>query len=300
MTITTVTVLGTGVLGSQIAFQTAYCGFPVTAYDISDAELEAAHGRFDQLAARFEQSLAGAAGGPARAALGRITYSSDLAEAVQEADLVIEAAPEQLELKRELYRRLGEVAPANTIFATNSSTLLPSDLAQFTGRPERFLALHFANQIWVRNTAEIMGHPGTDPAVFAEVVSFARAIGMEPIELHKEQPGYVLNSLLVPLLNAALGLLVGGVADVQTVDRTWTIGTGAPQGPFAILDTVGLRTAYNIAASSPDPRSQAVAAHLKEHYLDVGKLGRESGQGFYSYPSSAETPSPRTSGPAPS
>jgi 3-hydroxyacyl-CoA dehydrogenase len=284
MTIANVTVLGTGVLGSQIAFQTAYCGFPVTAYDINDAALEAARGRFTQLAVRFEKSIAGAAGGPAGAALERISYTADLAEAVRDADLVIEAVPEQLELKRELYRRLSEVAPPSTILATNSSTLLPSDIAESTGRPERFLALHFANQIWVRNTAEIMGHPGTDPAVFAQVVAFARDIGMEPIELHKEQPGYVLNSLLVPLLNAALGLLVGGVADPETVDRTWTIGTGSPNGPFAILDAIGLRTAYNISAASPDKKSQAVARYLKEHYLDAGKLGRESGEGFYTYP----------------
>ncbi len=182
-----------------------------------------------------------------------------------------------------IYQRLGKVAPEATIFATNSSTLLPSDMAEFTGRPERFLALHFANEIWVHNTAEIMGHPGTDPAIAAEIVAFAREIGMEPIELHKEQPGYVLNSLLVPFLNSALALLVSGVADPETVDRTWRIATGAPAGPFAILDTIGLTTPYNIASASPDPGSQAVARYLKENYIDQGKLGRATGEGFYQY-----------------
>ena len=180
-----VTVLGTGVLGSQIAYQTAYAGFPVTAYDISDARLDSAKNSFERLAALYEQEVDGAAGGPARAALARIQHSSDLAEAVREADLVIESIPEKLELKREVYTRLGRLASEKTIFATNTSMLLPSELAASTGRPERFLAMHFANEIWKRNTAEVMGHAGTDPAVYRVVVDFARRIGMEPIELRQ-------------------------------------------------------------------------------------------------------------------
>lgn len=196
---------------------------------------------------------------------------------------MIEAAPEILDLKRELYSQLGRLAPPETIFATNSSTLLPSDIAESTGRPDRFLALHFANQIWLRNTAEIMGHASTDPAVYELVVDFARQIGMEPIELKKEQPGYVLNSLLVPLLGAAQGLLVDGVAEPATIDKTWRIATGAPNGPFEILDVIGLTTAYNVAAASDEERSQLVARYLKQHYIDQGKLGRISGEGFYTY-----------------
>ena len=283
MPIANVTVLGTGVLGSQIAYQVAFSGFPVVAYDISEAALAAGRERFDALALRYAKEVAGAAGGAAQEARSRLSLSTDLAEAVADADLVIEAAPEQLALKRELYGDLGRVAPEKTIFASNSSTLLPSAMAAFTGRPRRFLALHFANQIWRHNVAEVMGHPDTDPEVFAELVAFAEAIGMVPIPVHKEQPGYVLNSLLVPLLNAALLLLVEGVAEPELVDKTWTIGTGAPAGPFAILDTIGLRTPYHIAAASGDPRFEKVAAYLKEHYLDQGKFGREAGEGFYRY-----------------
>jgi 3-hydroxyacyl-CoA dehydrogenase len=131
--ITSVTVLGTGVLGSQIAYQTAYSGFDVTAYDISEEILQSTKLRIEGLAARYEQEVDGAAGGHAQAALARIDYSSDLAEAVQDADLVIEAIPEKLDLKREVYTKLRNVAPAKTIFATNSSTLLPSAMADFTG-----------------------------------------------------------------------------------------------------------------------------------------------------------------------
>ncbi|MGN6427831.1 3-hydroxyacyl-CoA dehydrogenase [uncultured Leifsonia sp.] len=280
--ITTVTVLGTGVLGSQIAYQTAFHGFTVTAYDINDDVLAAAKERFAGLAAVYEKEVPAAAGGAAQEALKNLRYSSDLAQAVKDADLVIEAVPENLDLKRDLYTKLGELAPAKTIFATNSSTLLPSDLAGYTGRQDKFLALHFANHVWVNNTAEVMGTTKTDPEVYRTVVDFANAIGMVPIEIKKEKAGYVLNSLLVPLLDAAAELLVDGIADPETIDKTWRIGTGAPKGPFEIFDIVGLTTAYNISSVS-GPKQQEFAAYLKENYIDKGKLGVATGEGFYRY-----------------
>lgn len=280
--INNVTVLGTGVLGSQIAYQTAYSGFEVIAYDINDESLEKARKQVEGLAARYEEDVAGASDGRARTALDRIRFSSDLADAVRDADLVIEAAPELPDLKKELYRKLGPLAPDKTIFATNSSTLLPSALADATGRPDRFLALHFTNEIWIRNIAEIMGHPGTSPAVYDATVAFARAIGMETIEIHKEQPGYVINSLLVPFLQAALGLVVNGVADPETIDKTWRITTGAPEGPLQLVDIAGLKTVYNIAAAA-DEQGKANARFIKENFIDRGKLGRASGEGFYKY-----------------
>lgn len=280
--IKTVTVLGTGVLGSQIAFQSAFKGFTVTAYDINDKVLEAAKDRFAKLAETYANEVPDARDGKAQEALNRLTLTSDLAAAVADADLVIEAIPEILDLKRETYQKLGELAPAKTIFATNSSTLLPSDLKDSTGRPDKFLALHFANRVWQFNTAEIMGTTDTDPAVFAEVVEFAKAIGMVPIELHKEKAGYVLNSLLVPFLNAAAELAAGGYADPSAVDDTWRIATGAPVGPFQIYDIIGLTTPYNIMANG-DAEAQKLAAWLKENYIDKGKLGLATGEGFYKY-----------------
>lgn len=279
-----ITVLGSGVLGAQIAFQGAFHGFAVTVYDINDEVLEKAKARFQQLTQVYvADGVAGAAGGGAQKALDRITYSTDLAAATADADLVIEAVPESLELKRDVYTKLGAVAPAKAIFATNSSTLLPSDLMEFTGRPDRFLALHFANNVWRQNTAEIMGTTETDPAVYQAVVDYAKASGMVPIELKKEKAGYVLNSLLVPLLNAASELLVDGYADPETIDTTWRIGTGAPFGPFQIFDVVGLTTAYNISSANPSPAAQRFATLLKEEYIDKGKLGTSTGEGFYRY-----------------
>ena len=277
-----VVVLGTGVLGSQIAYQAAYSGFDVTAYDISDEILEKARDGFSGLAARYENEVEGASDGSARAALERIACSSKLDDAVRGADLVVESAPERLDVKLELYTKLGPLAPKEAIFVTNSSTLLPSALADATGRPDRFLALHFANEIWIHNTAEVMGHAHTKPDVYDAVVDFARRIGMVPIELHKEQPGYVVNSLQVPFLQAAQALVVKGVADPETVDKAWRTATGAPYGPFQALDVIGLTTVYNIDAAG-DEESRANAAYLKEHYIDQGKLGRTTGEGFYKY-----------------
>src|SRR5215813_11487554 len=285
-----VIVLGTGVLGSQIAYQSAYSGFAVTAYDISDEIVNTARKRFADLAARYEHEVNGAAGGPAQAALTRVKYSSNLADAVRDADLVIEAVPEIPAVKRDLYAKLGSLAPEKTIFATNSSTMLPSALADATGRPDRFLALHFANEIWTKNVAEIMGHARTSPAVYEATVEFARRIGMEPIEIHKEQPGYVLNSLLVPFLQAATTLVVNGVADPATVDKTWRIATRAPEGPLQTLDIVGLNTAYNISAAASDEQNKANARYIKEHYIDQGKLGRATGEGFYKYDTASRDP----------
>ncbi|WP_285243202.1 3-hydroxyacyl-CoA dehydrogenase [Pseudarthrobacter sp. fls2-241-R2A-127] len=281
--IKTLTVLGTGVLGSQIAFQAAFHGFAVTAYDVDEDALAKARDRFTRLAGIYRAQVAGASGGKTEAALANLRLTADLADAVVDADLVIEAVPELLELKRGVYRKLAELAPAKAIFATNSSTLLPSDLKDYTGRPDRFLALHYANNIWAQNIAEVMGTAETDPSVYAAVVDFARNSGLEPIEIKKEKAGYVLNSLLVPLLNAAAGLLLQGVADPHTIDRTWRTATGAPSGPFQIYDVVGLTTAYNIASASPDAGSQAFAQYLKKHYIDQGKLGVASGEGFYKY-----------------
>lgn len=278
------TVLGAGVLGSQIAYQAAFHGFAVTAYDVDAEALEKARARFARLAGIYRAAnVAGVGESKAEAALKNLRLTADLGDAVADADLVIEAVPELLELKREVYRKLADLAPARTIFATNSSTLLPSDLKESTGRPDRFLAIHYANNIWAQNIAEVMGTAETDPAVFDAVVEFARNSGLEPIEIKKEKAGYVLNSLLVPLLNAAAGLLLQGVASPETIDKTWRIATGAPSGPFQIYDVVGLTTAYNIAAASPNAGSQAFAEYLKDNYIDQGKLGVSTGEGFYTY-----------------
>lgn len=287
--IRTVTVAGSGVLGSQIIFQTALHGFAVRVYGTDDGANETGRARIAALAPRVVGDL-GLPPERADEALRRLSYHTDLAEATEGSDLVIEAIPERLDIKRDFFARLGEVAPAHTVFATNTSTLLPSDMMEATGRPERFAALHFANQIWLNNTAEVMRTDRTEDAVFDALLKFARDIGMVALPLMREQPGYILNTLLVPLLGAGLELVVKGVADPHTVDRTWMIATGAPRGPFAILDIIGMTTPYHInhaAGEAGDTGRAAVARYLKEHFIDQGKLGVESGEGFYTYPDPA-------------
>ena len=282
-----ITVAGSGVLGYQIAFQAAFYGFNVTVYDINDAVLEKAKAKFETMSNAFKTDLK-ATQEQIDKTFKNLRYNSDLEIAVENADLLIEAVPENPEIKIEFYHKLAKVAPEKTVFATNSSTLLPSTFAAATGRPEKFIALHFANTIWIHNTAEIMGHATTDPNVFNAVVEFAKAIGMLALPLHKEQPGYILNSLLVPLLTAATDLLVSEVADPKTIDKTWMKATGAPLGPFGILDVVGITTAYNIdkiaAEKTKDELKIKTVQFLKENYIDKNKLGVSTGEGFYKYP----------------
>jgi 3-hydroxybutyryl-CoA dehydrogenase len=287
MNIKNVTIAGSGVLGSQIAFQTAFHGYAVMVYDISEEVLEKSTTTFEKLGEAYKADLY-ASQQQINDTIKRLSFSSDLAVAIADADLLIESVPENPSIKIDFYKKLASVAPKKTIFATNSSTMLPSQFAEFTGRPAQFAALHFANEIWKHNTAEIMGHLGTDSEVFDTLVAFSKSIGMVALPLQKEQPGYIVNSLLIPLLSAGLKLLVKGVADVETIDKTWMVATGAPVGPFGILDLVGIATAYNInkmeAEKTGDSVKQGVVDYLKENFIDQGKLGVATGEGFYNYP----------------
>ncbi|WP_415962937.1 3-hydroxyacyl-CoA dehydrogenase [Collinsella tanakaei] len=311
MDIKNVTVAGGGVLGSQIAFQSAYCGFNVTVQLRSEGSVERAKPKFERLRTIYLNTLEamktnpqaycrGLASSPdvsageidqlkarADAALNNITFTLSYEEAARDCGLVIEAIAENPEEKIAFYTELAKHLPEKTIIATNSSTMLPSAFAQYTGRPEKYLALHFANEIWRNNTAEVMGHPETSKQAYDEVAEFAETISMIPLKLQKEQPGYILNSLLVPFLSAAEALLATGVADCETIDKTWMLATGAPLGPFRILDIVGLTTAYSIGIMDPrskDPSTvQGKVAALLKGYIDEGKTGVNAGEGFYKY-----------------
>ena len=211
----------------------------------------------------------------------------DKAAAVKEAYIVIESMAEDVQAKKDVYTQFRDLLDEDTILVTNSSTLLPSMFAEYTGRPDKYLSLHFANTIWKNNTAEIMGHPGTSSEYYDKVVQFAVSIGMVPLLLHKEQPGYILNSMLVPFLSAAQGLWANGVADPETIDLTWRLATSAPAGPFAILDIVGLETAYNINQMKPAAQQEGTTEYkigkLLKEKIDKGETGVNAGKGFFDY-----------------
>lgn len=279
-----ITVAGAGVLGSQIAYQTALSGFKVTVYN---HHVDTAQRRLAALKEDYQRDL-GLSDEKFQAGMDNIVnITTDLKEAVQDADYVIEALPESLELKEKFYTELSEVAPEKTIFASNSSSFVPSQLVKYVDRPAKYLHMHFANKIWRFNVAEIMGTDQTDPAVYQEVVDFARQIKMVPIEVHKEQHGYVLNAVLMPLIGSAMQLWAKGVSDPHTIDKDWMISTNSPMGPFMILDMVGLRTPLqmenNLYATTHEEIHKQIADKLKA-MVDAGHVGQESGQGFYHYP----------------
>ena len=309
-----IVIMGGGVLGSQIAFQTAFCDYNVTVWLRSEGSIERTKAKLElvknsyidaiNLMAMPEgKSFNNWCRGIADAdnfnkdelinkVMGlsdKIKLELDMKKALEDADLVIESMAEDFEAKKDLYLKMAPLLPEKTIVVTNSSTMLPSKLAKYTGRPDKFLALHFANSIWKNNTAEVMMHPKTEEKYFNEVMEFAKSIRMIALPLKKEKSGYLLNSMLIPLLFSGIDLYVNGVSDFESIDKAWLLGTGAPKGPFQILDTVGLETAYNIVEmylkvpSFLAPYNFKGMAKVLKEYIDAGKLGKASGEGFYKY-----------------
>lgn len=287
----TVTVLGGGVLGSQIAWHSAFKGKHVVVYDIAEEALARCE-EFHRNHRDIYREAFGSSDSELTETARRLTYTTDLATAVSDRDLVIEAVPEVHEIKSVVYEQMSSLLDTRTVVVTNSSTFLAREFAELTGRPEKYCALHFANTIWIKNLVEIMGHPGVSPQTLTEVTEFAIEIGMIPIPVYKEQNGYVINTWFVALLNAAQTLVTNGVCTPEDVDRTFMLTQdGAKRGPMGAFDTVGMRTAYNVlmhwGSVENDPQKIANAEYIKTNFIDKGKLGIESGEGYYTYPNPA-------------
>lgn len=318
MVYSNVVVAGGGVLGSQIAFQSAYCGADVTIWLRSEGSIGRTQPKLDALKETYIAAIEDMAAGKGvwcagiadeetfdkEACLAKVehAYSSlklelDMEKAVADADLVIESMAENEKDKIAFYEKLAPFLPEKTVLVTNSSTLLPSMFAKYTGRPEKYLSLHFANSIWKNNTAEVMSQAQTEERYFNEILQFANDIRMIGLPVRKEKSGYLLNSMLVPFLLSGLDLYAAGISDPESIDLAWTRGTGAPKGPFQIFDTVGLNTAYNIVHQyqsvpglfSPLLKKMMMPYNFKKmeailkQYIDEGKLGVASGEGFYKY-----------------
>lgn len=283
-----VLILGAGTMGLQIGLQCAAWGFDVTIYDAFDQSLDRAKKKLNRMA----DSLAGhkrVSREQAAAAPGRIHFSSNPEAAGREADLINESVPEDPKLKQAVFAQFNEICPDHTIFTTNSSTLVPSMLAEATGRPDRFAALHF-HDLLLTNVVDIMPHPGTSKQTLEDIRGFCQAIDQFPIELKKEQHGYVFNTMLSELLGSAMTLASKEVASVEDIDRAWMGIMKTFVGPFGIMDSIGLETVYKVtdywAGVKNDPQAKANAAFLRER-LEKGELGVKAGRGFYQYPNAA-------------
>jgi 3-hydroxyacyl-CoA dehydrogenase len=290
MSFTKITTAGAGTMGSQVAWQMAFHGKHVIVYDAIPAGLQKGEALHREYAEHFIAQR-GATPKQVDDTFARLTYTTDLAAAVRDADLISESVPESMSIKESFWREASKYAPAKTVFTTNTSTLRPSALVGFVDRPQKFLALHFAIGVWDANIGEVMGHSGTDSAVFESLLTFAEEIGLVPIPIRKEQSGYIINSLLVPWCTAALKLLVRGVSDFQSIDRTWMITLQTGMGPFGMIDRIGLAVVYHVAKligeTTPNTQALESARYLDEHFIQKGHLGIASGQGFYRYPNPA-------------
>jgi 3-hydroxybutyryl-CoA dehydrogenase len=315
-----IVVAGGGVLGSQIAFQSAYAGFDVTILIRKEDPIKILEEKLKKLHETYLETISVMSTKDGKDswargisdvdnfnkadcinrvnnALKNIKVETDQSKALIDADLLIESITEIADVKINFYKEIAPLLPEKTVVVTNSSTLLPSKLAKYTGRPEKYLSMHFANAIWKNNIAEVMKHKDTNPEYFDEIIEFAKAIRMIPLPVNEEKSGYLLNSMLVPFLLSAMDMLANGVSDAHTIDKAWTLGTGAPNGPFQIIDVVGLETAKNIVLQYqkvPDlfdpllkkmmlPYNYDGMLDILNKYIDEGKKGKAEGEGFYKY-----------------
>ena len=279
-----IAIIGSGTLGLRVGLQCAISGLPTTLYDVHEGALENARKTQDHLLKYLlaKQLLTAKA---AEEAKSRITWTTDPDKAAREADFVNESVTEDVELKKKVWSDFGPRCPDRAVLTTNTSYLLPSQFAAVSGRPGQFCAFHF-HDVFVANVVDIMPHPGTEDWVIDFLKELGTKLNQTPIVVKRESPGYVFNAMLMALIGAAGALVTYDVASIQDVDRSWMGNFKMESGPFGILDTIGLDTAWHVVKSRSDEKSQRFAQLLQE-YVSQGKLGVKTGEGFYRYPNPA-------------
>ena len=280
-----VAVIGTGTLGSQIAIHSAFHGYDVSAYDADPNSLE-------KVLRMIQVRIANSNRKPViplkeiKKQARKINMGGTLEEAVREADLVIEAIPEDLALKRRIFKQIDLYAPKKAILATNSSSIPISMIESATGRPQRCLNLHFYSLDLGRNITDVMAGTKTTRQVLETGKEWVRSIGCVPLTVHKELLGFCFNRVWRAVKRETLHMWAGGYADFRDIDRGWMIWTGMSQGPFGIMDAVGLDVVYGIEMvyynESKDRRDYPPAALKK--MIQRNQLGVKTGKGFYTYP----------------
>lgn len=279
-----IAVVGAGNMGHQIALVCALAGLETACHDAVAEQMNKAEAFVkNYLPGRVAKGKLSEAA--ASEAAARLRFCSTLEEAAREADFVIEAVTEKLDLKKEIFRRLDRICPSHTVLATNSSFFVSSLLAGETARPELVCNMHFFNPALVMKCVEVVKGPHTAPETAEAAMELARRLGKVPVLLHKEIYGFLVNRILSRLMEEALFLLDTGVASAGDIDSAVVNALGHPMGPFTLMDLTGIDLSYHIAMEryreTGDPRDKPSPTVVEKYAR--GEFGRKAGRGFYSY-----------------